>query len=134
MNRVRIVLSVAIVAGISCIAGVARPQAHPSYHGAAGPAARDVNVEKLSAAAARLEAQVKAHPKDAALKLKAAEAEFQAGHASMMSQKLDRKVKYRDALRAFRRALALNPQHKQAAEEKAMIETIYRQMGRPIPK
>lgn len=134
MKRFRVFVAVLLAFGGVCLAGAGLTQGRPAYHGSAGPNAKDANVEKLAAAAARLEAQVKARPKDAKLKLQAADAEYKAGYASMMSPTLDRKVKYRDALRAFRRALALNPGHKQAAEQKAMIEAIYRQMGRPIPK
>ena len=95
---------------------------------------KDPEVEKLIAAAQKLEKASKAKPKDAKLKAKAAEAYFQAGHTCMLSAKLSPKGKYRGALVQFRKALAVDPTHKKAAEEKKMIEDIYKQMGRPVPQ
>ncbi len=107
----------------------APPQLAPVQNGAT-----KADVEKLETAAAGLEKQQKARPNDSDLKARTAEADYQAGHAMMMSEELDRKVKYRGALKYFRRALALNPDHKLAAEDKNLIESIYKQMGRPIPQ
>lgn len=99
-----------------------------------GSEATDPEVEKLKAAAAKLESELKKKPKDAKLKSKTAEATYQAGHKMMLSPKLPPRVKYRGALKLFRRTLQLDPKHKKAAEEKKTIEDIYQQMGMPIPK
>ena|SRR2546430_622347 len=96
--------------------------------------AKDPAVEKLEAAAAKLDKQVKAAPKDAKVKMQAADAHYKAGHAMMMSPTLAPRVKYRGALAHYRQTLALNPKHKEAAAEKKTIEDIYKQMGRPIPQ
>ncbi len=56
------------------------------------------------------------------------------GTASMLSPALDRKVKYRQALRLYREALKLDPKNEEARNNSEMIVSIYRQMGRPVPK
>lgn len=82
----------------------------------------------------RLEGQLKANSSDAGLKDRVAEANYEVGYAMEMDTNLDSKVKYRGALKFYRRALELNPKHEQAAKEKKQIEDIYISMGRPIPK
>ena len=112
-------------------------QQNAPFAGGAGGAAKDEKdpeVEKLIAAASKLEKASKAKPKDAKLKTKAAEAYFQAGHTCMLSPKLSPRGKYRGALVQYRKALSIDPTHKKAAEEKKMIEDIYKQMGRPVPQ
>jgi hypothetical protein len=54
--------------------------------------------------------------------------------ASMTSPSLDRKVKYRLALRLYRQVLKIEPKNHEAASNSALIESVYRSMGRPIPK
>ena len=94
----------------------------------------DPQVKKLEQAAAKLEKQLKSKPKDAKLKAATAEAYYKAGFASEYSkQSLPSPVRYRTALKHYRRCLALNPGHEKAKKEKAQIEMIYRQMGRPVP-
>lgn len=82
----------------------------------------------------QLEGQLKANSSDAGLKDRVAEANYEVGYTMEMDPNLDPKVKYRGALKFYRRALELNPQHEQAAKEKKQIEDIYTSMGRPIPK
>src|SRR5260221_4418084 len=48
-----------------------------------------------------------------------AEAEYQSGHALMMDNALSPRLKYRQALAAFRQALKLNPNHKQAKADRS---------------
>jgi hypothetical protein len=108
-------------------------QGKPPFAGGAG-ADKDAAVDKLHAAALNLEKQSKAKPKDTKLKLKAAEAYYQSGHAAEYSPNLSPRVKYRAALRDYRAALALDPAHKKAAQEKKTIEDIYKSMGREVPK
>lgn len=55
------------------------------------------------------------------------------GTATMSAPSLPPREKYPNALRYYREALALDPSNKEAANNKAMIEDIYRGMGRPIP-
>jgi hypothetical protein len=79
------------------------------------------------------EDKLKAKPDDPKLKAAAAEANYQVGHAMMLDPELGPRVKYRGALKLFRRALELDPKHAKAAAEKKQIEDIYESMGRPVP-
>ncbi len=56
------------------------------------------------------------------------------GHESMVSPVLKPNVKYKQALKLYREALKLDPKNKVASTELKLIEDIYKQMGRPIPK
>ena len=53
--------------------------------------------------------------------------------ASMNSEALDRKVKYKQALKLYREALKVDPKNAEAKENAKMIEDVYRSMGKPIP-
>jgi hypothetical protein len=123
-----------------CLAGSSVPslalgqQGRPPYAGGAGADANDPDVDKLVVAAQKLEKQYKAKPKDGKLKLKVAEAYYQAGHTMMMSPKLAPRTKYRGALAHFRTTLKYNSKHTKAAQEKKTIEDIYKSMGRPVPQ
>ena len=123
------------VIGLMLTFGAAQAQ-QPGVPGGKMPTAAqlDPEVKKLEQAAAKLEKQLKAKPKDAKLKVATAEAYYKAGFASEYSkQSLPSPVRYRTALKHYRRCLALNPGHEKAKKEKAQIEMIYRQMGRPVP-
>jgi hypothetical protein len=52
----------------------------------------------------------------------------------MNANSLAPKEKYPEALRLYREALAIDPKNAEAQENKEMIETIYKGMGRPIPQ
>lgn len=54
--------------------------------------------------------------------------------AVMTSPMFGPKDKYPRALRLYREALKVDPKNQEAKENSRMIEDIYRQMGRPIPK
>jgi len=56
------------------------------------------------------------------------------GTIVMNSPILAPRAKYPRALSLYREALKLDPANKEAKANKAMIEDIYRSMGRPIPK
>jgi hypothetical protein len=56
------------------------------------------------------------------------------GTANMMSETLDRKVKYKVALQYYREVLKVDPKNEEALKNKDLIEGIYKQMGRPIPE
>ena len=93
------------------------------------PSPKTVQLEKR---AEQLSAQYKKKPTPQ-VKSRAAQAWYEYGHVRMTDSALSPRQKYRPALKAFRQALKLNPNHKQAKTEKDMIESIYRQMGMPIP-
>lgn len=72
-------------------------------------------------------------PKSAPLKKAYVEATVRYGTASMMLPVLDRKIKYRQALNLYREALKLDPTNKEAINNRDMIVSIYKSMGRPVP-
>lgn len=73
-------------------------------------------------------------PKDAKLKKAYVAATVHFGTTTMNSPLLGPKVKYRAALNLYREALKLDPKNAEALNNKRLIEDIYRQMGREIPK
>ncbi len=83
---------------------------------------------------AELETKLKESPSDAELKKQVAEVSYQVGHTMMLNPDLQPRVKYRGALKHFRRTLALNPGHANAAAEKQQIEDVYKSMGMPVPQ
>ena len=83
---------------------------------------------------ADLEKKLAKSPKDAKLKTEVAEANYQVGYQMEYNPNLAPREKYRGALVKYRRALELNPKHAKAAKEKDQIESIYKQMGMPVPK
>lgn len=56
------------------------------------------------------------------------------GNCVMMSPTLPPREKYPKALNLYREALKLDPKNKVALDNKKLIEDIYKQMGRPVPK
>ncbi len=133
-RKLGIVLAISgiLVAGLnpSAIAQNGKP---PFAGGGGAPeTGKDVDVEKLEAAAAKLEKSA-GKSKDEKVKNKVADAYYVAGHTAMVSEKLGRRQKYVLALKHFRKSLTFNPKHVQAKQEKETIEAIYKSMGRPIP-
>jgi hypothetical protein len=126
-NTMRIIVLALTLGLLAALPAAAQKPAKAPAKSAAAAAKYDE--KKLNA----LEAKLAKNPKDAKLKTQVAEANYQVGHATMIDPKLPPRMKYPGALKRFRRALALNPKHAKAAEEKKMIEDIYRQMGRPVP-
>jgi len=76
----------------------------------------------------------KRHPKDATAKQKYVAATVKLGTADMSSDALDRKVKYKKALQLYREALKVDPNNVEAKNNKQLIESIYKSMGRPVPQ
>ena len=56
------------------------------------------------------------------------------GHESMVSNALPPRTKYPQALKIYREVLKVDPNEKTAKSESELIISIYKQMGRPIPK
>lgn len=54
--------------------------------------------------------------------------------SSMYATSLDRKVKYRQALRLYREALKIDPTNREAKNNSDLIISIYRSMHLPVPK
>jgi tetratricopeptide (TPR) repeat protein len=72
-------------------------------------------------------------PKDPKLQERFITAAVKYGHECMTSPDLDRKLKYKRALRVYREVLKLDPDNEVAKEESNLIISIYKQMGRKVP-
>jgi len=57
-----------------------------------------------------------------------------ANYLMNQAESISQKVKYRSALKRYRRVLELDPNNEEAKGNKKIIEDIYTQMGRPIPE
>jgi tetratricopeptide (TPR) repeat protein len=90
--------------------------------------------KKFPEAIAVLEPAVKASPKDAALKKAMSEALLANADSFMYNEKLPPFQKYPNALRSYRRVLEFEPANQKAKDNIAMIEGIYKSMGRPVPQ
>jgi hypothetical protein len=117
----------ALAAAVTAPAGAQQP---PMMAGGSKPSPKTVALQKK---ANHLIALYKKKP-NPKLKLQAAQAEYEYGHARMYDNALSPREKYRPALFAFREALKLNPHLKPAQAEKKQIEDVYKSMGMPIPK
>jgi hypothetical protein len=73
-------------------------------------------------------------PKDAAAKKGFVTAAVKFGHESMMSNALDRAIKYKQALRVYREVLKIEPNNPVAKPESELIINIYKSLGKPVPK
>lgn len=73
-------------------------------------------------------------PKDAKLKKSYIEAAMKYGNIALTSPALTPKEKYPLSLRMYREVLRLDPKNSEAKQNKELIEGIYKQMGRPVPK
>ena len=97
----------------------------------------DVTPAKLAQFKSEYELAKKAYTKDpsgATAKETYVETTVRYGLAVMSPGNPDEpKVKYPGALRLFREALNVDPTNQQAEQSKDLIESIYKQMGRPIP-
>jgi hypothetical protein len=110
------------------------PMGVPNPHASEKGGKENPQVTTAVNQAQKAEADLKANPTDAALRKKAALADFDAGNQMMTQSTQPPKVKYPTALRYFRRALELDPSNKEAAAGRDLIESIYKSMNLPIPK
>jgi tetratricopeptide (TPR) repeat protein len=119
-----------VLAAVAAPVGAHEGRMPPMMVGGSKPSPKTLALEKK---ADQILAQYKKKP-NARLKLQAAQAEYEYGHARMFDNALSPREKYRPALFAFRQALKLNPNLKPARDEKEAIEKVYKQMGMPIPQ
>jgi tetratricopeptide (TPR) repeat protein len=89
---------------------------------------------KFEEAIALLEPAQKAAPKDAELNAALADAHLKYGDSFMFNENLPPRQKYRPALKQYRQVLTYDPANKDAKTKINTIETIYKQMGMPIPQ
>lgn len=73
-------------------------------------------------------------PKSAAAKKAYVASTVRYATASMASDDLDRKVKYKQALKLYREALKVDPKNHEAKNNSDLIVSIYKSMHRPIPE
>lgn len=73
-------------------------------------------------------------PKDAKLRAEYIKLTLVLANNTQASMALSSKDKYPKALRLYREVLKIEPKNGEALENKNRIESIYRSMGRPIPK
>ncbi len=123
-------LAAVLLAAVAAPVGAQAGGVPPMMRGGGKPSPQTVALGKK---ADHLLALYKKKP-NAKLKLQAAQAEYEYGHARMYDNALSPREKYRPALFAFREALKLNPNLKQARDEKDQIERVYKGMGMSIPQ
>ena len=89
---------------------------------------------KYDEAITALDAQYKAQPKNNDVRLVLADAHLQYGNMMMNNEQMPPFRKYPGALREFRKVLEFDKDNKKAKDNIALIEGIYRSMGREVPK
>ena len=72
-------------------------------------------------------------PSDVSLRHSRVQAHLRYAAFLMYNDTIPQNVKYRLALKQFNHVLKLDPEQKDAREQKDLIEGIYKQMGREIP-
>lgn len=93
-----------------------------------------VKAGKFEDAITLLQPLYKANPKDAEVNKALAEAHLKYGDSFMFNESLPPRQKYRPALKQYRQVLVYDPANKDAKTKINTIETIYKQMGMPIPE
>jgi len=92
------------------------------------------SIDDLKKAVGETSAALKKAPKDPAAK-KAHSASLTALAKGVMDNgDMPPAKRYPEALSLLRKAVALDPTNKEAASTKKMIEDVYKQMGKPLPK
>jgi tetratricopeptide (TPR) repeat protein len=102
--------------------------------GASACAQSLAEVKGYGAAYAKAKKALAAKPKDKALRRAFVAAGDRYATATMMAPELDRKVKYRDALRLYREVLKVDPSNHEAKSNSDLIVSIYKQFGKPVPR
>jgi len=109
-----------------------------SLWAAADPAVQEakklVTAKKYDEAIATLEKAQKAHPKAVDVQKELAETHLAQADSFMYNDALPPRMRYPQALRAYRKVLQYDKTNKKAQEGIASIEGIYKSMGRPIPQ
>jgi tetratricopeptide (TPR) repeat protein len=97
-------------------------------------AKKQIAGKKYDEAIATLEPALKAKPKSVEVQKALSEAYTGKADVLMNNAALPPRQKYPEALRAFRKAVELDKENKKAKDGAEMIEGIYKQMGRPVPR
>jgi tetratricopeptide (TPR) repeat protein len=93
-----------------------------------------IKAKKFDEAVALLEPAYKAKPTDAAVKSTFVEALMGSADSYMYNEQLPPFRKYPSALRLYRRVVEVDKTNQKAKDNVAMIEQIYKSMGRPVPE
>ena len=88
---------------------------------------------KYEEAIQMLEESYKSNPSLDSLRPALANAHLQYANFLMYKSDLPPRQKYRKALSEYRRVLAIEPGNAEAKQSKDLIESIYKQMGMPVP-
>ena len=110
---------------------VKAPPASVDEKPAPRPKADLATLEKNSIAAREALAK---NPKDKALLKLAADTIYQEAEAAMYADELSPKEKYPRALKLYEEVVKLDPENKMAKESIDTIVSIYKSMGREVPK
>jgi hypothetical protein len=137
MNRVRLIVGLLCCLGISAFATAqTKPSGTPpasSTKNAPEPpvpsALKQLDAKYRSTKAAYLKS-----PKDQKKKDAYVEATVKLGHETMVSNDYPASFKYKKTLSLYKEALKLDPNNPVAKQESELIISIYKQMGRPVPK
>jgi tetratricopeptide (TPR) repeat protein len=97
-------------------------------------AKKKIKEGKYDEAIAALDAEHKAKPKSPEVTKALVDAHMAYGDFNLNNQQMPPFRKYPAALREYRKVVELDKTNKKANENIAMIEGIYKQMGRPVPK
>ena len=89
---------------------------------------------KYDEAITLLETEHKSQPKSAEVKTALAQAHLSYGDSLMNNAQLPPFRKYPGALKQYHSVLQYEPENKKAKENIALIEGIYKSMGREVPK
>lgn len=81
----------------------------------------------------KAEANFNAHPRDKKAKENFIYMTNRLAHGEMLDPNLDRKLKYREALKNFRKVLKVDPKNKDADTWATEIIQIYKSMHLPVP-
>ncbi len=97
-------------------------------------AKKQIAEKKYDEAITALTAAQKTNPKSVEIKNTLADALLAKGDSIMYNDALPPRSKYPDALRTYRQVLTVDKANKKAQDNIAMIEGIYKSMGRPVPQ
>ncbi len=119
---------------VLCALSIISALAQGPFQQAKPTAADQARLTKLEKAYKAAKAVLAKAPKNAKAKKDFASIGVAYGHESMISPALAPRVKYPQALRVYGEVLKVDPNEPTAKKESELIISIYKQMGRPIPK
>ncbi len=116
---------------LATLIGCSEKKADPAQIQKANDAIAQGNFE---GGVATLDSLAKESPNDDALKRARADAHMKYANYLMYDSPLPPHQKYPGALKQYRVVVSLDPANQEAKQDINMIESIYQQMGRPIPQ